>query len=148
MKRAGISALLVALAMLASACGGDEPSAQPSNPPTTTGSPTDTPLTSSPTTTPGRTGRTVDVIDNAYSPAELTVTVGTEVIWSYVGPDAPHSVTAADGSFNSNPNCNPSTVECMKVPGDAFRFTFTKAGRFPYACLIHGELMSGTIVVE
>jgi plastocyanin len=109
--------------MLFIACGGDEPA---------------------PSGSGGRTGRTVDVIDNAYVPAERTVTVGTEVIWTHKGENA-HTVTAADGSFDSHPDC-PSGA-CMQQD-DTFRHTFPTAGRFAYACKVHGELMSGTIVVE
>lgn len=137
--------IAVAMVLLVSACGGDDPAAAP------TPGPTDTATTpaASPTTTPGRTGRTVDVVDNAYVPPELTVTVGTEVIWTYVGPDAPHSVTATDQSFDSHPDCGTSGLDaCMKTAGETFRFTFTKAGRFTYSCKVHGELMSGTIVIE
>ena len=104
------------------ACGGDEPTVEQS---------------------PGRTGRTVSVQDNEYVPAELMVSVGTEVIWTDRG-DNDHSVTATDESFDSNPNC-PGT--CMSK-GDTFKHTFNTAGRFTYACKVHGELMSGAIVVQ
>lgn len=144
-RRCTVAMSIVILAF-ATACGGDDPAAGPTprvSDPTTT-----TPGTT-PDTTPGRTGRSVDVIDNAYVPPELTVTVGTEVIWTYVGPDAPHSVTATDRSFDSHPDCSASRLDaCMRTVGEAFRFTFTKAGRFTYSCKIHGELMSGTIIIE
>ena len=138
----------VTMALLATACGGDEPGAtvRPTNTPGTTG----TEPTTSPTTSgPSRTGRTVDVVDNAYVPAELTVTVGTEVIWNYVGPDAPHTVTATNGSFDSNPECDTSKLDqCLNAVGDSFRHTFSSAGSFTYSCKIHGELMSGTVIIE
>ena len=135
----------VTMALLATACGGDEPGATVQ--PTST---TDTEPTSAPTTSgPPRTGRTVDVIDNAYQPPELTVTVGTEVIWNYVGPDAPHTVTATDGSFDSNPECDTTKLDqCLNAVGESFRHTFATAGSFTYSCKIHGELMSGTIIIE
>lgn len=136
--------MTIAILVLATACGGDDPAAAPT--------PGVTDPTSGSTTAPGatgRTGRTVDVIDNAYVPPELTVTVGTEVIWTYVGPDAPHSVTATDGSFDSHPECSSSRLDaCMKMAGETFRFTFTTAGSFAYSCKIHGELMSGTIIIQ
>jgi plastocyanin len=138
-------AISIVIFVFATACGGDDPAAGPT--PDVT-EPTGT-TTTTPGTTPGRTGRTVDVIDNAYVPPELTVTVGTEVIWTYVGPDAPHSVTATDGSFDSHPDCSASRLDaCMRTAGEAFHFTFPNAGRFTYSCKIHGELMSGTIIIE
>ena len=88
----------------------------------------------------------MEVIDNAYVPPELTVTVGSEVIWTQTGI-ATHTVTASDGSFDSHPDCPADISACMK-PGETFRRTFTAAGRFMYSCNVHGELMSGTIVVE
>ncbi|MEX2555180.1 MAG: plastocyanin/azurin family copper-binding protein [Actinomycetota bacterium] len=142
-------AMSIVIFAFATACGGDDPVAGPTpgvtDPTSTT---TTTPVTT-PDTTPGRTGRTVDVIDNAYVPPELTVSVGTEVIWTYAGPDAPHSVTATDRSFDSHPDCSESRLDaCMQTAGETFRFTFTTAGRSTYSCKIHGELMSGTIIIE
>ncbi|MGH2785774.1 MAG: hypothetical protein ACRDJ1_10970, partial [Actinomycetota bacterium] len=68
------------------------------------------------------------------------------MIWTQTGT-ATHTITASDGSFDSHPDCPNDISACMK-PGDTFRFTFGRAGSFPYACKVHGELMSGTIVVE
>jgi plastocyanin len=138
---------LIAVALVSAACGGDTPGAStdPSSSPATSPATQTSPL---PTTSPGRTGRTVDVVDNSYVPAELNVTAGTEVIWIYVGPDAPHTVTATDGSFNSHPDCPNNLDECMKAKGETFAFTFPKPGRFTYSCNVHGELMSGAVVVE
>jgi plastocyanin len=146
LRRGAVGMSLVIL-VLATACGGDDPAAAPTpgaTDPSTT--PATTPATTTPT--PGRTGRTVDVIDNAFVPPELTVTVGTEVIWFYVGPDARHTVTAADGSFDSHPDCPANLDACFKATGETFTFTFTRAGRFPYSCKVHGQLMSGTVVIE
>lgn len=115
-------AIALALTVVAlGACGGDEPTVEQS---------------------PGRKG--VSLQDNQFVPAELTVGVGAEVIWVDNG-DNDHSVTAADGAFDSHPKCPPGP--CMKK-GDIFKHTFNTAGRFTYSCRIHGELMSGAIVVE
>jgi plastocyanin len=142
-------AISILVLAFATACGGDDPAAGPTPDVTEPTGTTTTPPGTTPATTPGRIGRTVDVIDNAYVPPELKVTVGTEVIWTYVGPDAPHSVTATDRSFDSHPDCSASRLDaCMSTVGEAFRFTFTTAGRFTYSCKIHGELMSGAIIIE
>jgi plastocyanin len=76
------------------------------------------------------------VIKNfAFSPAMITVAVGTTVTWSNSDQDR-HTVTASGGAFKS-PTLN---------TGDTFRFTFTKAGRYEYLCTIH-PFMTGTVVV-
>ncbi|GAA1802786.1 hypothetical protein GCM10009835_22060 [Planosporangium flavigriseum] len=76
------------------------------------------------------------VIKNfAFSPAAVTVAVGTTVTWSN-RDQAAHTVTASGGAFKS------PTLD----PGDTFRFTFTKAGRYAYLCTIH-PFMTGTVVV-
>lgn len=79
----------------------------------------------------------VAVIDFAFNPASVTVTPGSTVVWTSAG-NAPHDVTANDGSFSS-----PRRM----ARGDSFRFTFTAAGSFDYICTIHPNSMRGTVVV-
>ncbi len=82
----------------------------------------------------------VKLVNFKFTPAQLTVKVGTTVVWTSED-NAPHTVTADDGSFNSG----------NLKKGDSFKFTFTKAGTFPYYCAYHGTAggggMSGTITV-
>jgi len=73
--------------------------------------------------------------DFAFSPATLTVPVGTTVTWTNQDQD-PHTVTAPGGAFKS-PTLN---------TGDTFRFTFTTPGRYDYLCTIH-PFMTATVVV-
>jgi plastocyanin len=83
----------------------------------------------------------VDVVDNQFTPSQLTVQVGTEVVWTSDGQD-PHTVTADDGSFDSG------NLES----GDTFSTTFDESGSFAYYCQIHGgpggSGMSGVVVVQ
>ena len=75
-------------------------------------------------------------IDNfTFSPAELTVKVGTTVTWSN-HDDIPHTVVSA-GKFRS---------KAMDTDG-TFSFTFTAAGEYKYFCSLHPH-MTGTIKVE
>jgi len=74
----------------------------------------------------------IEVADNEFRPMQLTVTVGTKVVWTVVGQN-PHTVTADDRSFDS------STLE----GGRTFSVTFDEVGRVPYYCQIHGEPGSG-----
>lgn len=146
MKRPVRVALVIALMVVAAACGGDEPGARP----TPTATATDLPTT---TTTPTSTStgnpagpNSIAVIDNSFDPPELTVTVGTEVTWTNQG-GAPHSVNG-EQAFDSHPDCDTANFDKCMQPGQVFRHTFAVAGRFAYSCNIHGPLMSGAIVVQ
>jgi plastocyanin len=70
-----------------------------------------------------------------YAPETRTIAPGTWVTWSNDGQDA-HTVTAADGSFDSG-NLDPS---------EGFSWYFDQPGTFGYVCTLH-PWMSGTIVV-
>lgn len=88
----------------------------------------------------------VTIGDNFYSPPTVTVAVGQTVTWTN-GGQAPHTVTANDGSFDSSPNC-PSDVGSCLQHGDSFSHTFASVGTFAYHCKVHGLAMSGTVVVQ
>lgn len=79
----------------------------------------------------------VSIGDNFFSPAQLTVSVGTTVIWTNNGFSA-HTVTDNSGSVFDSGILN---------RGSMFQFRFTNAGSFPYFCRVHGQVMSGTITV-
>jgi plastocyanin len=75
-------------------------------------------------------------IDNfTFAPAELKVKVGDTVTWSN-HDDIPHTVVSA-GKFRSK----------ALDTDDAFSFTFTTAGEYPFFCSLHPH-MTGTIKVE
>jgi plastocyanin len=82
----------------------------------------------------------VKLVNSEFTPKELTVKVGTTVVWT--SEDNPtHTVTADDGSFDSG----------RIRKGDTFSHTFTQAGEYPYYCAIHGAPggvgMSGIVIV-
>lgn len=75
-------------------------------------------------------------IDNfTFSPAMLSVKVGTTITWTN-GDDIPHTVVASDKSFKSK----------VLDTGDQFSFTVTKPGTIGYFCSLHPH-MTGKIVV-
>ncbi len=75
-------------------------------------------------------------IDNfTFSPAELTVKVGTTVTWKNQD-DIPHTVVSA-GKFKSK----------ALDTDDSYSFTFTAAGDYKYFCSLHPH-MTGMIKVE
>jgi plastocyanin len=105
----------------------------------TVASPTAAP-TLAPTPTPNHklkvTTTVVMLSKAAFSPATLTIAVGSTIIWKNTSP-VPHTVTSDDGTFDSG-----------DLPvGGTFRFTFTTAGKFHYTCAYH-PWMTGTINVE
>ncbi len=144
--------LTIALA----ACGGAAEEAAPTatvetqdntpiatSPPTEMTAPTDTleAQDDGDDTDPGG-GETITIILSGgdFNPGDLTVAVGTTVIW--VNEDSvPHTVTADDGLFESG----------ILQGGDTFEFTFTEAGTILYYCRFHGgpggSGMSATITV-
>src|SRR5207237_456560 len=68
----------------------------------------------------------------AFTPAPITVTPGTIVVWT--NADAiPHTTTGKDKQWDSGPI----------QPGTSFKVTFDKAGTYTYACAIH-PFMQGT----
>jgi plastocyanin len=71
----------------------------------------------------------------AFERGSRTMTVGTTVTWQN-RDHTTHTVTAADGSFDSGPI----------QPGEIYSVTFTGRGAFEYLCTID-PFMKGTIRV-
>lgn len=91
----------------------------------------------------------VDVRDNSFAAANVTVDVGGTVQWTQTGSN-PHTITASDGSFDSSPDCPPDFALCLST-GDTFSQSFTQAGTYTYFCKVHGAAdgsgMAGTVTV-
>ena len=111
-----------------------------------------TPATATPTppgptvtpTPPSGSSATVDVgangvhtyVDRASGNNMTTITAGGTVHWIWAG--SPHSTTSDTGVWDSGINSVPHS----------FDFTFPTAGTFTYHCLVHGQVMNGTVVVN
>ncbi len=78
---------------------------------------------------------TVAIAGFAFEPASLEVAIGTPVTWTNQD-GTQHTVTAADGSFDSG----------ALAEGDTFSQTFDTAGTYSYACKFHSS-MKATITV-
>jgi plastocyanin len=82
----------------------------------------------------------VEILDSRFASREITVPVGTTVVWEHRGSIA-HTVTGDDRSFDSG------TVRS----GSTFKHTFDEPGRYPYFCEFHGAAggigMSGVVIV-
>ena len=80
----------------------------------------------------------VRIENSSFSPAGLTVPVGTTVTWTN-HDEVPHTIVADD---------NPRTFRSAGLDtDDSFSFTFARAGTYRYFCSVHPH-MSGTIVVR
>ena len=121
--------LAPALAAVVS-CGGGSSNSTGSNTPTTPTVPT-TPTTPS---TPQATDK-VTVGDNLFSPADIQVSPGTTVTWTWAQNASTHNVTFNDGAASGD-----------KTSGTYTR-TFSSGGTFPYSCTLHPG-MSGTVTVK
>ena len=78
----------------------------------------------------------VEIRDFAFTPADATVPAGSAIRWTNADGLA-HSVVADDGTFAS------SNID----EGEAYAFTFSEPGTYPYFCGIH-ESIRGTVTVE
>ena len=79
---------------------------------------------------------TVVIHNFAFNPAELTVNVGDTIVWKNTDIVS-HTVTAADGSFDSD----------EIKPGKSWKLVAKKAGTFAYACSPHPN-MHGKFTVK
>ncbi len=114
---------LLAVLLVLTACGGGQTDApQPTAAPTAV-------VEAAPTNPPAPQGLTVNIEigDNTFTPAALSVAPNTTVIWTHTG-QRPHTVTADDGSFSSGELRN----------GATFQFTFDQAATVAYFCEFHG----------
>ena len=69
----------------------------------------------------------IAIADNSFTPATITVPVGTTLVWTH-GGERQHTVTAESGEFNSG----------ILEQNAIFEHTFDQPGVYPYYCEIHG----------
>ena len=77
----------------------------------------------------------VMIKDFAFQPADLTVAVGTKVVWTQFD-SVPHIIFSS-GNFES----------ASLNTGETFQYTFSKPGVYNYNCKIHPS-MTGKITVR
>jgi plastocyanin len=71
----------------------------------------------------------VKIVDFAFQPKRVVIPQGSSVTWVNNG-DAPHTVTSANGKFDSG----------ELSPGDTYTKRFKQTGVFKYFCEIHPEM--------
>jgi len=103
------------------------------------------------TSTSAPMSESVSLEDNSFVNSTVTIRVGGTVTWTHNDGQASHTVTADDGSFDSNAGCSPTvgplppSGDCM-TQGETYSATFATAGTFSYHCKIHPG-MTGTVNV-
>ena len=77
----------------------------------------------------------IEIVELEFRAPDVTVAAGGQVSWTNIG-QAPHTVTASDGSFDSD----------ILEPGAGFEHRFDEPGTFAYLCEIHPGMV-GTVEV-
>jgi plastocyanin len=88
---------------------------------------------------------TIHIVDNAFSPASVTVAVGDSVTWRWEGS---HQHTVTQGT-TPDASQDPGRLfdSGLKTSG-TFGYRFQSAGTFPYFCRVHFSAgMKGTVKV-
>lgn len=132
----------VLLALLVSACGGDDKASNTGANAGDDGATVATnPTPEVQTSTQSEAQEANDIVsvgikDIKFVPETITVKVGQKIVWTN-NEDVPHNVTATDGAdFRSD------TLR----KDDTFEYTPTKAGTIKYVCTIHAG-QNGQITV-
>jgi plastocyanin len=96
---------------------------------------------------PGHGPAIVKLVDfeNRFDPQSVTVGVGDTVIWRWEGSLRNHSVTADDGSFDSDPGKGPGQIQ--HPANDQFTHRFTSEGTFGYHCKVHAQMFGQVTVI-
>lgn len=94
------------------------------------------------TTTPPANTRIVRIANFAFSPAEVTVSQGTRVVWinceTSGGPGFSHTSTSDNGVWDS-------PLLASQGVGK-FERTFNQTGNFPYHCTPHPQMQARIVV--
>jgi hypothetical protein len=80
-------------------------------------------------------------LNGSSNPAVDTVAINGIVTWTWAtGETLPHSVqSTGSSSFTSS--------DIQTGGGKTYQFQFTSPGTYQYDCAVHGQMMTGTIVV-
>lgn len=81
----------------------------------------------------------VDMMNYAFSPASLTISVGDTVTWTNHDA-APHNVVVSDGPVKF--------TSPLLQQGETYSYTFTQAGQYSYYCSVHPDMKATITVTE
>lgn len=89
-----------------------------------------------------QTKHSVDVTNNVYTPANLTINTGDTVVW--INKEGFHNVNGTQGTFPNNPESFGNSTSL----GWTFSYVFNKSGTYNYQCDPHVSFgMTGKIEV-
>lgn len=98
---------------------------------------------------------TIDVIevsigDDFFSPANIEIAEGDTVKWSYlIGGTSIHTSTCNSSTGGTSlPPGGTSWDSNLMNPGDTYKTVISVPGNYTYICVVHGTMMSGTIIVK
>jgi plastocyanin len=112
--------------ILAAACGGSGDASTGGS-----GSPTGPTTPTTPTAT-----NAVTVSDFQFSPANIQVSTGATVTWTWASGSTTHNVTFSDGTASPD-----------LASGATYSRTFNTAGTFSYRCTIHSSMQASVLVM-
>lgn len=144
MKKLPVLVLLAACFILISGCTQSSstpsvstPVSTPSTVPVTLITPPPTAPVITPAITASVSDNTITIMNNAFSPADMTVRAGSTVRWVNAD-DHPHRIEFANKAFSA------STY--LLAASQSFSQRFDSPGTYNYDCMIH-TFMHGTITV-
>ena len=96
----------------------------------------------------GTVTNTVNLADQAFNPATVTVPAGTTVTWQW-----PNTCSDGYGGYYTCPTHgvvfdDGSNIQSPTQSTGTFTRTFNAAGTYRYHCAVHGSSMSGQVVVQ
>lgn len=136
MKATRLIVAITALALAAAACGDDDATTTTTAPPIvdTTDGPGETTTTAA-TTLPDDGAVVIEIRGFAFSPTDVTVSVGDTVRW--VNFDSTEHTTTSNGG----------EWDALLGNGETFDYVADTAGEFSYVCRLHMG-MAATVTVE
>jgi plastocyanin len=126
----------IALALVASACGGNKPTGAQASPPLVTSPPT-TP-SASPTSSAGGAGVTVDQVNFQFSPSTLTVHKGDAIAVKDATTGTPHTFTISGKGIDVRNDAGQTQSVVIDLA----------PGTYKFFCVYHqAQGMTGTLTV-
>jgi len=130
--RIGFSELALAACLAGASCGGG-------------GDASTGPVTQNP---PPSGNAQVAVTNDAFTPSSVTIKAGTAVTWTWNSCSSDYSSGYPTTSCVDHQIGFDDGQQSAVQNSGTFDRTFAAAGTYPYHCLIHGVVMSGTVVVQ
>jgi plastocyanin len=90
----------------------------------------------------GPTTADVNVVNNSFQPATLTVPAGTTVTWRWASTALQHNVVPVPPGTEPAPSGSPQDGP------NTYEYEFNNPGTYRYLCAVHGASMSGVITVQ